>query len=67
MLWERREEPYRPVDLAWALPLTNCNILCAAPNPKNNYTLSTFPTALADGRFIDMLNTVTDKQRPQHL
>jgi len=67
MLWERREEPYRPVGFGMGstfnklqYPFVQHQIL------KTIDTLSNFPTALADGRFIDMLNTVTDKQLPDN-
>lgn len=67
MLWERREEPYRPVGFGMGstfnklqYPFVQHQIL------KTIDTLSNFPSALADGRFIDMLNSVTDKQLPDH-
>lgn len=67
MLWQRREEPYRPVGFGMGstfnklqYPFVQHQIL------KTIDTLSNFPAALADGRFIDMLNTITDKQLPDH-
>jgi hypothetical protein len=62
VLWERRNEPYRPVGFGMGstfgklqYPFVQHQIL------KTVDTLSNFATALADERFIDMLNTVTQK------
>lgn len=63
-LWERREEPYRPVGFGMGstfnrlqYPFVQHQLL------KTVDTLSNFPAALADGRFGEMLDTVVEKQK----
>jgi hypothetical protein len=62
-LWERREEPYRPVGFGMGstfnrlqYPFVQHQLL------KTVDTLSNFPSALADARFGEMLDAVVEKQ-----
>jgi hypothetical protein len=62
-LWERREEPYRPVGFGMGstfnrlqYPFVQHQLL------KTVDTLSNFPAALRDSRFGEMLDAVVEKQ-----
>ncbi|MCA9931097.1 MAG: hypothetical protein KC419_21580 [Anaerolineales bacterium] len=64
-LWQRRAEPYRPVGFGMGTtfnklqyPFVQHQLL------KTVDTLSNFPSALQDERFVEMVTAVTAKQSP---
>jgi hypothetical protein len=66
--WERREEPYRPV--GFGMGTTFGKLQCPFVQHqllKTVDTLSVFPAAMADERYLDMLAAVTEKQSSEGL
>lgn len=68
MCWERRQEPYRPVGFGMGTefhklqyPFVQHQLL------KTVDTLSNYPSALEDDRYLEMLNAVTKKETPEGL
>jgi hypothetical protein len=66
--WERREEPYRPV--GFGMGTTFDKLQCPFVQHqllKTVDTLSIFPAAMDDERYLDMLAAVTEKQSSEGL